>query len=300
MARLNYNHLHYFWAVAREGNLTRAAEHLHVSQSALSAQIRQLEEQLGQTLFSREGRSLVLTEAGHVALNYADTIFRAGNEMQALLRDNQSARRQTLRIGSVATLSRNFQENFLRPLMGRASVDLVLQSGALDELVQRLYVHDLDAVLSNQPMQGDARNTLRCRRLARQPVSLVGRPLRRRKPFRFPDDIGRFPMVVPGLSSNIRSAFEVMCEQMNVRPDIIAEVDDMALMRLITRDTDSMALMPPVVVRDEIASGRLQEYCAVPGLYENFHVITMVRRFQNPLLKELLKQSGDDILRFTG
>ena len=138
MSRLNFHHLHYFWAVAKEGNLTRAAAHLHVSQSALSAQIRQLEEQLGQPLFARVGRSLQLTEAGQLALGYAESIFASGNELMALLREGRRDERQVLRIGAVATLSRNFQENFLRPLLERADVELVLQSGSLTDLLARL------------------------------------------------------------------------------------------------------------------------------------------------------------------
>ena len=105
MARLNYHHLHYFWAVAREGNLTRAAARLHVSQSALSNQIRQLEESFGQPLFARVGRTLKLTEAGHLALAYSESIFASGNELLALLRDGHREQRQVLRIGAMATLS---------------------------------------------------------------------------------------------------------------------------------------------------------------------------------------------------
>ena len=99
MSRLNYRHLHYFWAVAKDGNLTRTAEQLHVSQSALSTQIKQLEDQLGQALFTRVGRVLQLTEAGRVALTYSETIFEAGNELTALLRDGKQPKRQVLRIG---------------------------------------------------------------------------------------------------------------------------------------------------------------------------------------------------------
>ncbi|RYY95227.1 MAG: LysR family transcriptional regulator, partial [Comamonadaceae bacterium] len=97
MARLNYHHLHYFWAVAKEGNLTRAAARLHVSQSALSTQIRQLEEQLGQPLFERRGRVLQLTEAGRLALGYADSIFTAGTELLAVLGEGHRREKQVLR-----------------------------------------------------------------------------------------------------------------------------------------------------------------------------------------------------------
>lgn len=296
MARLNYHHLHYFWAVAKEGNLTRAAVQLHVSQSALSTQIKQLEDQLGQALFTREGRVLQLTEAGRVALTYADTIFETGNELTALLRDGQRLERQVLRIGGVATLSRNFQENFVKPLLKRADVELVLQSGGLDELLTRLAVHNLDVVLSNRKVHASSQHPWRCRRIARQPVSLVGKPLGKGKVFRFPDELADRPMLLPGRDSDIRAGFDVLCEQLGLRYQVLAEVDDMAMLRLLARDSGNVALLPTVVVQDELKSGKLQEYCVVPQLYENFYAITVQRHFEPPLLKTLLRRSEAEVL----
>jgi len=296
MARLNYHHLHYFWAVAKEGNLTRAAARLHVSQSALSTQIKQLEDQFGQALFERQGRTLQLTEAGRLALGYAESIFASGTELMALLREGRRAQRQVLRIGAVATLSRNFQENFLAPLLGRDDVELVLQSGSLADLLARLGVHTLDLVLSNQRVQGSADEAWRCRRIARQPVSLVGRPRPRRRPFRFPDDLADLPLMLPGRDNDIRGGFDLLCEQLGIRYRLRAEVDDMALLRLLARDADGVALVPSVVVQDELRSGTLVEYVVVPGLYESFYAITLPRRFEPPLVKELVSRPEAEVL----
>ena len=296
MARLNFHHLHYFWAVAREGHLTRAAGQLNVSQSALSAQIKQLEGQFGQALFTRQGRALELTEAGRVALAYADTIFAAGNELMATLRDGQRLERQVLRVGAVATLSRNFQENFVRPLLQRADVELVLQSGSMTELLARLSVHTMDVVLSNSPVQADANHPWRCRRIARQPVSLVGRPRAAGQAFRYPQELAEVPLLLPGRDNEIRAGFDLMCEQAGLRCRVLAEVDDMAMMRLLARDTDAVALLPAVVVRDELRGGVLQEYAVVPHLFESFYAITVQRHFEPPLLKALLKRNEADVL----
>jgi LysR family transcriptional activator of nhaA len=296
VSRLNYHHLHYFWAVAKEGHLTRAAARLNVSQSALSAQIRQLEEQLGQALFVRSGRSLQLTEAGRLALGYAESIFASGQELVALLREGRREERQVLRIGAVATLSRNFQENLLRPLLARADVELVLQSGGLAELLPRLRVHTLDLVLSNQRVHASTDDPGRCRRIARQPVSLVGQPRGERPAFRFPEDLADVPLLLPGRDSEIRTGFDLMCEQRGIRYRLRAEVDDMALLRLLARDSDSVALLPTVVVQDELRSGRLVEYGVVPDLHENFYAITVQRRFQPPLLAALLARPEAEVL----
>ena len=149
MADLNYHHLRYFHVVAHEGNLTRASERLNVSQSAVSTQIRQLEQRLGQPLFERRGRSLFLTEAGRIALDHADAIFATGEELVNTLGEQASGRRQILRVGSQATLSRNFQIALLRPLLGREDVEVIIRSGALGDLLQSLEAHRLDLVLSN-------------------------------------------------------------------------------------------------------------------------------------------------------
>ena len=296
MARLNFHHLHAFWAVAKEGNLTRAAGKLHVAPSALSTQVRQLEDSLGQPLFERQARALHLTEAGQLALGYAETIFASGTELLSVLRDGRRAQRQVLRIGAVATLSRNFQENFLAPLLGRDEVVLALQSAALEDLLTRLRVHTLDLVLSNRRVHGTADEPWRCRRIAQQPVSLVGRPLPRRRQFRFPQDLADMPLLLPGRDSDIRAGFDLLCEQLGLRYTLKAEVDDMALLRLLARDAGGVALVPSVVVRDELKSGVLVEHAVVPDLHENFYAITVPRSFAPPLLRELLARSGDEVL----
>lgn len=296
MARLNHHHLHGFWAVAKEGHLTRAAQRLHVSPSALSTQIRQLEVSLGQPLFERQARALQLTEAGRVALGYAETIFAAGTELVSVLREGQRAQRQVLRIGAVATLSRNFQSSFVAPLLAREDVELVLQSADLGDLLTRLRVHALDLVLSNQRVQGGADEPWRCRRIAHQAVSLVGRPRGRRRAFRFPDDLAEVPLLLPGRHAEIRAGFDLLCEQLGIRYRLKAEVDDMALLRLLARDADAVALVPSVGVRDELRSGVLVELAVVPDLFQNFYAITVPRHYAPPLLKTLLAQGESAML----
>jgi LysR family transcriptional activator of nhaA len=291
--QLNLHHLRYFWAVARAGNLTQTAARLRVAQSALSAQIRQLESQVGLDLFRREGRGLVLTEAGKVALAYAETIFRVGTELLDTL-ERGRRRDEVLRLGAVATLSRNFQELLIRPLLGQADTRLRLESGALDDLLDRLEAHALDIVLTNRPPPRTPARHFRCRRLARQPVSIVG-PRRRRR-FTFPDDIIDRELILPGPASEVRTAFDALCEQLGVTVRIHAEVDDMAMLRLLARDADRLALVPSVVVRDELKAHTLYEHGVVPGLFETFYAVTVERTFQHPLLAELLGREEHELL----
>jgi LysR family transcriptional activator of nhaA len=290
---LNFHHLHYFWAVAKDGQLTRTAQRLRVSQSALSAQIRHLEEQLGGPLFHREARRLTLTEAGRVALGYAEEIFATGDGLVAALKQGRRSS-EPLGLGATATLSRNFQESFVKPLLSLPGVTLRLLSGRVDDLLERLAAHELDLVLSNRPAPRRSERRWRSRRVARQGVSIVGRP--RRRAFRFPDDLQSSPLILPGPDSALRTEFDALCEQLAVKVSVLAEVDDMATMRLLARDTKALALVPSVVVRDELRSGALREHYVVPDLFETFYAITVERQFPHPLLDTLLARDEADIL----
>ncbi len=288
MRNLNFRHLLYFWTVAQRGHLTQAAAQLRVSQSALSAQIRQLELYLGQPLFERSGRALHLTEFGAVVLDYADSIFGLGQELMATVRGGLGQRQQHLRVGAVATLSRNFTENLLRPLFSRAQVRLTLQSGSLAELLEQLRVHTLDVLLSNRPVVAERDRPWRCVSLSRQSVCLIGPPRSGRRRLRLPEDLVGMPLVLPGPSSDVRTQFDLWCERRRIKVEVAAEVDDMAMLRLFARDSGAVAVVPEVVVQDELREGRLQRYGAIPGVFEHFYAITAFRNSPSPLVQQLL------------
>ena len=288
MPTINYNHLRYFRAIAHAGSLTRAAERLNLSQSALSVQVQKLEAQLGHPLFDRIGKRLVLTEAGRIALDYADTIFAAGDELASTLAGRPALATQVLRVGALPTLSRNFQLQFVRPLVGRTDVELILRSGAMRDLLAQLEAHEIDVVLANTPPHADARNALQSHRIDQQPVSLVGPPRFAGRRFSFPADLAHESVLLPSLDSDIRPGFDALLRAAGIRPIILAEVDDMAMLRLLARDSDALTLVPPIVVRDELADASLVEVHSIAGLTESFFAITQRRRFPNPLLAALL------------
>ncbi|HEX7630960.1 MAG TPA: LysR family transcriptional regulator, partial [Lacunisphaera sp.] len=204
---LNYHHLRYFRQIARERSLTRAADKLNLSVPALSIQLRQLEESLGQKLFDREPGGLKLTEAGRVALDYAESIGRTGEELMDVMRNRApGAARQILRVGAVATLSRNFQLEFLKPALHRAEIEVVIRSGGQRELLAALHSHEIDLVLSNSPARRDVETPWHSHLLAEQGVGLVGVPAWKKKRMRFPEDFQDVPVILPSLESNTRAA----------------------------------------------------------------------------------------------
>ena len=215
---------------------------------------------MGHPLFERVGKKLVLTEAGQIALDYADTVFKAGDELMSTLRGRPVASRQVLRVGALTTLSRNFQLEFLRPLVGRPDVELIVRSGNIRDLLAQLEAHAVDVVLANSAAPRDARSSLRNHLLNEQPVSLVGRPRTGKPKFRFPDDLHTEALLLPSLDSDIRVGFDRIMELAGIRPTILAEVDDMAMLRLLARECDGVTLVPPIVVRDELEAGILVEH----------------------------------------
>jgi LysR family transcriptional activator of nhaA len=255
-------------------------------------QLGKLEAQIGHRLFERSGKRLMLTEAGRIALDYADTVFDAGQELLSTLAGRPAASRQTLRVGALATLSRNFQMEFLRPLVSRPDVTLVVRSGSMSELLALLDAHAIDVVLANSAARLESRSDLRAHLLSRQPVSLVGRRNRKRGRFRFPKDLASVPIVLPSADSGVRTAFDRILEDAGVQPIVRAEVDDMAMIRVLARESDGVTLVPPIVVRDELSAGTLVEICPVPEVEERFYAIVQRRRFPNPIVAELLANAA--------
>lgn len=291
MAAINLHHLRLFRAVALEGKLTEAARQLNLSQSALSSQIRMLEATLGHDLFERQGRRLVLTEAGRIALDHAEAIFRTAEDLSATLRETGRNRR-ALRVGALATLSRNFQMSFLGPLTGRGDVEIVLRSGSQAELLKSLEALSLDVVLTNLPPSREGETPWMVHSLADQPVSLVGTPARV-GPVTRPLSalLATEPLVLPAMDTALRAGFDALASRLGVVPRIAAEADDMAMLRLLAREDLGLAILPPIVVRDELAQGLLVEAARLDGISETFLAVTVARRFPNPLLQELLSRA---------
>lgn len=293
MATLNLHHLRLFRAVAREGTLTAAARALNISQSAVSTQIKALEADLGHDLFERRGRNLVLTEAGRIALDYAEQIFRASEQLTATFRA-VGGQRRVLRIGALSTLSRNFQMGFLAPLLGRDDVEVVIRSGTQVELLRALDALRIDVLLTNQPPARDAASPYLVRRIAQQPVSLIGAGSYLTLAARgLPVLLAQAPLILPTPETQLRAGFDALIETLGIVPRIAAEADDMAMLRLLARSDAGVAVIPPIVVRDELASGTLHELAQLPGLSEEFHAVTTPRTFPNPLLREVLGTGSD-------
>lgn len=291
MKRLNYHHLYYFWQVAKVGNLTQVAESLHVSQSALSAQIKQLEHSVNAALFERVGRKLVLSDVGKKVFGYAQDIFNTGEELEQWLLRGETPDVQNIAIAVLDTLSRNFVETFLSPIIQQPSVRFTLRSMSMHEMTLALENREVDLILSNRTIasvQGDQR--WQSQLVARQAIAIIG-PTAAHPNAAFPKGYEGVEWVLPSRQTEIRAAFDAFCSVLHYRPHIKAEVDDMAMLRLLARDSGAFTVLPPVVVKDEIAEQTLTAFQLIPQAYEHFYAISLQRKYATDWVSQLLKQS---------
>ena len=277
---LNYHHLRHFWVIARRRSLTQAARDLNISPSTLSQQLGELEAWLEHPLFERRGRQLHLTEGGRIALEHAETIFQTGRELLDHFR-RSGPERHVLRIGAVSPLSKNLQFEFVLPLLKSGDTRVNVVAGSLHDLVRQLHEHKLDLVLSNMPLRPDQEQNVFNHPLGEMPVFLVGCVAGKLPSGRFPSWLQGVPVFLPSRQSHVRSDFDLLLAEAGVEPDVRAEVDDMALLRLLALSGEGLALVSAIVVERELQTRQLRSVFRVPGLVERFYAITIRRRFGN-------------------
>jgi len=244
---------------------------------------------MGVKLFNRTGRKLLLTEMGIRTLAYAEEIFKKGEELENMLLTGAEPEGKVVHIGVLSTMSRNFIESFIEPLTDKSKLRFSLHSGQQRALLGALGNHQLDFALTNVEVHSSSEQPWQCQLLARQPIAIVGPAESQNSDNSFQSFRNR-RWVLPDNESPIRSAFDSFCAQQQFKPDIAAEADDMAMLRLLARDTGALAVIPDIVVKDELSSGKLVHLMTLPNVYENFYAITIKRQFPSAIVGELLKR----------
>ncbi len=283
---LNYQHLYYFWIAIRAGTISKAAKNLRLSQSTLSSQIAALESTLGHQLCIRHPRHLEPTEAGTRVLEFAETIFKTGEELLASLDSGADSGPETLtptrvRIGAISSLSKNFQNEFIGGLPSKKSpVRLQVHQGPLSLLIQDLGAHQLDVVLSNVRVMPGAQLSLNHFEVGREPVVFVApRSLAVNSLRQVPWE--KVQVVIPSLNSPVRQDIDHFFKLKKIRPHVFAEIEDVGLLRLICQNDHVIGVMPEVVVREELKSKNLKKIATIPGVFEKFYAITADKKFPN-------------------
>jgi LysR family transcriptional activator of nhaA len=281
---LNYHHLLYFWAVAKEGSLRRASEVLHVSQPSISAQLKQLEESLGAPLFTRTTRRLILTDTGQTVLQFAEEIFSLGRELLTAIRQEPGQRPLRLHLGVADSVPKIIVRQQLTPVFKLVqSVRVIAREGSLEELITQLAGHKLDVVLADEPSTSALRVKTFNQRVSASDVVLCAAPLLAKRLVKdFPRSLDGAPAILPVSEMSLRRQLEHWFESRRVQPRVVAEVEDTAL--LTDLGAQGLGFVPVYsAVLDEIArSSRLQTIGVAKGLRMEIFAITAERRLQHP------------------
>ncbi len=294
MDRLNYHHLFYFWAVARAGSLARASAELRVGQPTLSTQLKLLEAELGQPLFERHGRRLALTDAGRLALRYAEDIFRTGRELQQALRGGPSGHVR-LQVGVVQVLPKLMTQRLLEPALSVApGMQLDCREGTADVLVQALALHDLDLVLTDGPVPQGSRARTHSHLLGQSGVSFFAAGKRVEALRRgFPRSLDGAPLLLPAEGSWLRRELDAWLQRHGVRPDVRGEFDDSALLKAFGAAGAGVFTAPTVIAEDVCKMYGVRRVGEADDLRERFYAVTVERRLRHPAVAALVESARE-------
>ena len=297
MEWLNYHHLLYFWTVVREGGVSRAAEQLRLSQPTVSAQLRQLEAALGEPLFERQGRRLVLTEVGRVAYRYADEIFAIGREFMDTLRGRPTGDRPSrLRVGVANAVSKLIVYRLLRPVLDASPVHLTCQEGAPDQLVAALASHALDVVLCDVEAPPHVRVKVFTHQLGDSGLSFFAAgALGTRLAKRFPQSLSGAPLLLPTADAAVRRLLDHWLQAHDLQPHVVAEFEDSALMKAFGEAGDGAFAAPTAIEAEVCRHYRVKVIGRVPEVRERYYAVSVERKIRHPAVKVLTSSARETL-----
>jgi LysR family transcriptional regulator, transcriptional activator of nhaA len=284
MEWLNYHHLLYFWTVAKHGSITRASSELRLAHPTISGQIHRLEEALGEKLFSRSGRNLVLTDSGRIAFRYADEIFALGKEFQDTLKGKSTGKPLKLVVGVSDVIAKSIVHRILEPAFQlRDKVRIVCREArSPDAFIAELAVHAIDVVLADAPAAGTAVRTF-SHPLGECGSSFFASPqLARSCRKGFPKSLDGVPVLLPSSNSTFRRALDQWFQSHDIQPEIVAELDDLALASVLGEKALGVLAAPDVIAEELKKRYALQLVGRANDIRQRFFAISVERKIKHP------------------
>jgi LysR family transcriptional activator of nhaA len=284
MATINFKHLRYFWTIAKAGSIARASAQLHVTPQSISSQLAELEEGLGVALFRRAGRGLEITEIGARIVDYAESIFHLEDELLGMVRDQGASAPLPFRIGVADSVPKSLTYRVIEPALHiDQGVRLICREGRLVALLAELAVHRLDMVIADRPMPADVKVRAFSHLLGTSELAVFGADaLVDALPGAFPAMLDGAPFLLPGESVVIRPMLERWFEAQGVRPRIVGEFDDSALLKAFGKGGAGLFVAPMAIADDIREQWGARAIGVVEGLSEQLYAITTERRMQHP------------------
>ncbi|HEX8620095.1 MAG TPA: transcriptional activator NhaR [Thermoanaerobaculia bacterium] len=296
MEWLNYHHLLYFWIVAREGSIVAATKKLNLTQPTISAQLRQLEESLGEKLFEKSGRGLVLTEAGRVALRYADEIFALGRELRDTLRDRPTGKPVRVTIGIADVVPKLLAYRVLRPAFAAAKeIEMVCREAPFETLLMLLGQHEVDLVISDAPASGAPLRTYN-QLLGESGMTFFAAPaLAASAKKNFPQSLHGAPMLLPGEGTQSRRAIELWLDATGIEPRRVGVFDDFALLTAFGGAGTGIFPAPSAIEHEVQAQYNVRVVGHLPEVKERFYAVSAERKIKNPIVSAITAAARRDL-----
>ena len=295
MEWINYHHLLYFWTAAKEGSIARACEKLTLAQPTISGQLRLLEEALGEKLFTRAGRGLVMTEVGRVVFRYADEIFSLGREMQDVLKGRPGGRPLRLFVGISDMVPKLIAYRVLQPALAMSeSVHLICEEGSPEHLLADLAEHRLDVVLSDTPVSSLVRVKAFNHLLGTCGVTLFAVSkiaVRYRK--EFPASLDDAPFLLPTKGSSLRNALDQWFDEHKIRPRLVGEFKDSALMKTFGQAGAGIFAAPSAIEKEVREHYKVGVVGRVDSITERFYAISVERKLKHPAVVAIREAARD-------
>lgn len=288
---LNYHHLYYFWLLSKEGSFTKVANNLSIAQSAVSGQINQLEESLGLSLIDRTNkRKPTFTEEGKKILEYADSIFELGEELINWANSGNTQKEQIIKIGALSGLSRNFQYEFIKPILKNNHLKIELTIGDQSKLTKLLSEHNLDLFLSTHNIVSDHRTSFYSHVLYTSPLVFVISKKAFKGSSQLFDQLAKKRLFLPGKNFEARPELDAFLNQKNRPIDIAGEIDDIALLRLLAIQSNEIVAIPEMGIINELKSKELIVLKADHKIFQKFYAITRSKKNPNKIISMLISQ----------
>lgn len=299
---LNYHHLRYFWMVARKGSVSLAAQELGVSQPSISAQLKLLEESLGEPLFHRSGKSLVLTESGRLALTYADEIFSAGRELVSSIGQGTGSRATRFSVGMTDSLSKLIAYEILKPAYEYSRpTHVITRQGELSVLMNQLHMHRLDLVLADEPVTSSLKTKAYNHKLGKSGVTFCAVPgLAAKLRKGFPESLNEAPALLPADNMGMRWDLEAWFDKQGVRPKLVGEFEDATLMEVAAAGGLGFTTVHSVVDHAALKHYGLKVIARVDECSSDFYAITGERLVKHPLAKEITQNANSQLFAGQG
>ncbi len=297
MRHLNYSHLQYFWSVAREGSVVKAAESLNLTPQTISGQLKLLEESVGQPLFDRVGRRLILSEMGHVVMEYADEIFSIGAELSQVVKGQKSASQSTLSVGVVSSMPKLIAERIIAPsLLDDEPIRIRCHEASLEQLLGELAVHQLDIVLSDQPMPSGLSLRAFNHRLGESGLTFFSqRRVARQYRGKFPQSLNDAPMLLPSQHSALRRRLDDWFDGHDIVPIVVGEFDDSALLKAFGEAGAGLFAAPSVIEKEICKMYGMSVIGRTDKVTEHFYAISPERRIKHPAVALISEIARSDL-----